>query len=61
MNRKPTDDATESKNLRMDGRSSHGSRETPATPSPVGGAGRLGKVVDQTPNTHVAGESDGLI
>jgi hypothetical protein len=45
----------------MDGRSSRGNRETPATPSPVGGVGRLGKVVDRTPNTHVAGESDGLI
>ena len=61
MNREPTDDATESENLRMDGRSSHGNRETPATPTPAGGVGRLGKVVDRTPNMHVAGESDGLI
>jgi RNA-directed DNA polymerase len=61
MNREPSDDATESENLRMDGHSPHGNRETPATPSPVGGGGRLGKVVDRTPNTHVAGESDGLI
>lgn len=61
MNRKPSADATESKNLRMDGHSPRGSRETPATPSSVGGVGRLGKVVDRTPNMHVAGESDGLI
>jgi RNA-directed DNA polymerase len=61
MNREPTDDATESETLRMDGRSSRGNRETPATPTPVGDAGRLGKVVDQTPNMHVVGESDGLI
>jgi RNA-directed DNA polymerase len=61
MNREPTDDATESENLRMDGRSSRGNRETPATLLPVGGEGRLGKVVDRTPNMHVAGESDGLI
>ena len=61
MNREPTDDATESENLRMDGRSSRENRETPATPTPVAGAGRLGKVVDRTPNMHAAGESDGLI
>ena len=61
MNRKPSDDATESKNLRMDGRSPRGNRETQATPSPVGDGGRLGKVTDQAPNAHVAGESDGRI
>ncbi len=54
-------DATESQTLRMDGHSPHGNRETPETPLPVGGRGRLGKVLDQTPNVHVDGESDGLI
>src|SRR5260221_11266697 len=36
-------DATESQTLRMDGHSPHGNRETPETPLPVGGRGRLGK------------------
>ena len=61
MKREPTDDATESKNLRMDGHSPHGNRETPEIPLSVGGRGRLGKVIDQTPDAHVDGESDGLI
>ena len=45
----------------MDRHSPRGNRETPETPLPVGGRGRLGKVLDQTPNMHVSGESDGLI
>ena len=61
MKREPTDDATESETLRMDRHSPRGNRETPETPLPVGGRGRLGKVLDQTPNMHVSGESDGLI
>ena len=61
MKREPTDDATESKTLRMDGHSPHGNRETPEVPLPVGGRGRLGKVIDQTPNVHADGESDDLI
>ena len=61
MKREPTDDATESKNLRMEGHSPRGNRETPKTPLPVGGRGRLGKVIDQSPNMHVDGESDDLI
>jgi len=61
MNRKPTDDATESETLSMDGRPPRGNRETPEAPTPNGGAGRLGKVHDQKPNMHVSGESDGLI
>ena len=61
MKREPTDDATESETLRMDRHSPHGNRETPETPLPVGGRGRLGKVLDQSPDTYVDGESDGLI
>lgn len=61
MKREPTDDATESKTLRMDGHTPRGNRETPETPSPVGGKGRLGKVKHLTPNAHVSGESDGPI
>ncbi len=61
MKREPTDDATESKNLRMDGHLPRGNRETPVAPSAVGGGGRLGTVNDQAPNAHAAGESDGLI
>ena len=61
MKREPTDDATESETLRMDRHSPRGNRETPETPLPVGGRGRLGKVSDQTPNRHVSGESDDLI
>jgi RNA-directed DNA polymerase len=61
VKREPTDDATESKTLRMDGHSPHGNRETPETPMPVGGRGRLGKVLDQSPNMHDDGESDDLI
>lgn len=61
MKREPTDDATESQTLRMDGHSPHGNRETPETSSSVGGGERLGKVVDQTPNMDVSGESDGPI
>lgn len=45
----------------MRGNSQHGNRETQAVPSPIGDAGRLGKVTDQPPNAHAAGESDGLI
>src|SRR5437588_6940542 len=45
----------------MDRHSPRGNRETPETPLPVGGKGRLGKVIDQSPNKHVDGESDGLI
>jgi hypothetical protein len=45
----------------MRGNSQYGNRETQAVPSPVGDGGRLGKVTDQPPNAHVAGESDGLI
>ena len=61
MKREPTDDATESENLRMDRHSPRGNRETPETPLPIGGRGRLGKVYDHTPNTHVSGESDDLV
>ena len=61
MKREPTEDATESKTLRMDGHSPRGNRETPEAPLPVGGRGRLGKVIDQSPSVHVSGESDGLI
>jgi hypothetical protein len=61
VKREPTDDATESKTLRMDRHSPRGNRETPETPLPVGGRGRLGKVTDRTPNAHVHGESDDLI
>jgi RNA-directed DNA polymerase len=59
--REPTDDATESKTLCMDGRSSRGNRETPAAPLP--GAARVGwgRSLDRTPTMHAAGESDGLI
>src|SRR5437879_2182902 len=45
----------------MDRHSPHGNRETPETPLPVGGGGRLEKVLDQTSNMHVSGESDGSI
>ena len=51
-------DATESQTLRMDRHLPRGNRETPETPLPVGGRGRLGKVTDRTPNMHVNGESD---
>jgi len=51
-------DATESQTLRMDRHSPRGNRETPETPLPVGGRGRLGKVADRTPNMYVNGESD---
>src|SRR6266704_3352268 len=61
MKREPTDDATESQTLRRDGHSPHGNRETPEIPLPVGGRGRLGKVIDQALNAHVNGESDDLI
>ena len=61
MKREPTDDATESQTLRMDGHTPHGNRETPETSLPVGGGERLGKVKDRTPSTHVCGESDGPI
>ena len=61
MKREPTDDATESKTLRRDRHSPRGNRETPEAPLPVGGRGRLGKVLDQRPNRHVSGESDDLI
>ena len=61
MKREPTDDATESQTLRMDRHSPRGNRETPETPLPVGGGGRLGKVLDESPNMHVSGESDGSI
>jgi hypothetical protein len=61
VKREPTDDATESQTLRMDGHSPRGNRETPETSLPVGGRGRLGKVLDQSPDMHVHGESDGLI
>ena len=71
MKREPTDNATESENLRMDGHSPHGNRETSESPLPVGGRGRqraaeggwgrLGKVSDQSPDMHVSGESDGSI
>ena len=61
MKREPTDDATESKTLRMDGHTPRGNRETPEAPSPVVGEGRLGKVDDHTPNAHAFGESDGFI
>jgi len=61
MKREPTDDATESQTLRMDGHSPHGNREAPETPLSVGDRGRLGKVIDQSPSAYVTGESDGLI
>jgi RNA-directed DNA polymerase len=61
MKREPTEDATESKTLRMDRHLPHGNRETPETPLPVGGRGRLRKVLDQSPNVYVDGESDDLI
>jgi hypothetical protein len=61
VKRELTDDATESETLSMDRHSPRGNRETPKTPLPVGGGGRLGKVLDQSPNMHVSGESDGSI
>jgi hypothetical protein len=61
QDREPIGDATESQTLRMDGHSPHGNREIPEAPLPVGGRGRLGKVIDRTSNAHVSGKSDDLI
>jgi hypothetical protein len=59
-NRKPPRDAAESKTLRMRGNSLHGNRETLETPLPFG-AGRSEKALRRTADTHVSGESDGLV
>ena len=56
--REPFIDAAESKNPGMCGNSMRENRETPQTPSPVGGGGRSEKAAGRTADTHVCGESD---
>ena len=59
-NRKPLVDAAESETLRMRGNSMHGNREILETPA-SDDAGRAGKAICRTPDTHVTRESDGPI
>jgi len=54
-------DTAESENLSMRQHSNRENREIPEVPMPNGGAGRLGKVNDHTPNMHASGKSDGLV
>src|SRR5512135_1762324 len=55
---KPPEDPAQSETLRMRGNSLHGKREIPRAPAADGGAGRSGKVIDQTPDMHAHGKSD---
>ena len=55
---KSSADPAQSKTLSMGGNSSHGNRETPVIPLPVGGKGRPEKVTSRTSGMHVVGESD---
>jgi hypothetical protein len=61
MKREPTEDATESKTLRMDGHSPRGNRETSAAPAGHQPAGRSEKASCRTSDMHVAEESDDSI
>ena len=53
--------AAESQTLSMRGSSMRENRETPGTPSTVGGEGRSEKAASPTSDMHVSGESDDLI
>ena len=59
--REPPFDAAESKTPSMRGNSMRENRETQATAPSDGGGARSGKANRRTPDTHVAGESDGPI
>ena len=54
-------DAAESETLCMRDSSMRENRETPRTPTPVGGAGRSEKAASLKSDRHVLGESDDLI
>ena len=56
--REPFIDAAESENPGMCGNSMRENRETPQTPSPVGGGGRSEKAAGHTADAYVCGESD---
>ena len=58
MKREPTDDATESENLRMDGHSPRGNRETSVAPAGHQPAGRSEKASCRASAMYAAEESD---